>query len=766
MNASKSARGDDTSGRKDGKDLASQKMTMVFLALRRHATDGGTADKVLARTEDFVKALTTADPNSSASSVQPYDGLLRARLETMPRDKLNVLSKSASILQDVHAVVARIHVAAQAELLRREDALKSVEREGMQFLRSLVSGNTTVARHHFGQFDAAMKSVGTFADCRDLWCQIFDKWNRKDLEAARLAAVDFMERGRKPWIADLVDVMNEAPSLRMSTPLARVDRVLGTLLDVLPARDSLHIAQCIQRFQETVAREVPSAHGDVFAIDGYMDRLQWRLQTMSTNSLVELGEAVWSYAKEGADAVIAHLQYAIVADELRRRLPNVQRNGPEAVLAQMSRVEMNDLAVKAAYLFDTAQKRAPNADAKERIPGASFTLQELTDFNNVVNQNLAMRIVREYHLRSIERMTVEERDDAAWAVRLSRRWNVRAPEVDKDASTATKDPFNQQLLRLEQRLTAFDAAQSSNRAESGSTSTTDVPPLITRTRAFGKSVLATQTPMSKEPEKPLESADEEMSALLTILLSGDATAAQVQEQSRRFLTSQNREKNNSSQVQAIGNNNYIRRLRARLETKGPGAVEALVDATAKLKGGNAVVADIHAAAKAVLADRAGGEQHRARGTNAVDQGNSLVGRLGRAVSSAVQRRQEAQTEAQARLETADAKMAAIFAALLSTDPFNLNAVTAVKDFVEAMQAPHGNPIDDDAALGLYADRLNKRLIRMTHSELQALAVAIKGYLLHVEDRVVDGIRLAIEAQLKQRQPARTSPGGLNGGQSS
>lgn len=145
-----------------------------------------------------------------------------------------------------------------------------------------------------------------------------------------------------------------------------------------------------------------------------------------------------------------------------------------------------------------------------------------------------------------------------------------------------------------------------------------------------------------------------------------------------------------------------------------------------------------------------------------DKGILLVQEIGRFLIDECERREDAKTEEQMRFASGEVHMNLVLSALRSTKPFNdLNIAKAVGKFVEAMQPLYGEALSDSAAFDVYQDRsnqdrLNKTLNKMSPARLEAAAAGVKGYLREVQDPVVEGIGIAVEAQLEQRQRTNTN----------
>ncbi len=148
-----------------------------------------------------------------------------------------------------------------------------------------------------------------------------------------------------------------------------------------------------------------------------------------------------------------------------------------------------------------------------------------------------------------------------------------------------------------------------------------------------------------------------------------------------------------------------------------------------------------------------------------DKENPLVERVGLALKTEIQRRDDAKVEKLMRLAAADTPMKEVLDALRSNN--DIKAGMGVENFVKAMQPSNSSTaVSDGAAFDMYKDRLNKRLINMPQVDVEALAKGVENYLSNLDDPVVEGIRVAAEEALQQRLRTKISFGSLTDGPSS
>ncbi len=441
-------------------DSAELEMSNVFKALR-----AGKDSDVLASLKNFKEALEPLNQNSSrrdSNAGDMYNDRLQTRLHEMSLKNLKPLGEAAAKFQgrsvDQDPVVARLDVAIQAELAKRDALMAAADPHMSSLLDGLVSGNTTAVRACGNRFNAALTSVNNVqADYTDRLRANLDKLPQKDLEAVGPAARDFLEQADNPLVQYLDSAVKDVLSARMSATFKKADEELEKVLDALASGDASKIQRGVQAFTGAADPKAGSTRGDMSSFDAYNDRLQWRLGTMSMDHLIGLLQTRASATERDNDPVVARLDIAALAEYLLRLTQDVSSKGYQVGLSDFSREELRDLAGLVSTVVESVQRYAPNVKLADGIPGTSFNQKRLDDLRDGVDEQLAIRIVLEDHARPIAGMTVNERNDAAAAVQFCNERNLsplvpmnQTPEV----VNAHKSLWNTQLKRLADNLAA------------------------------------------------------------------------------------------------------------------------------------------------------------------------------------------------------------------------------------------------------------------------------------------------------------------------
>ncbi len=396
---------------------ADKSMTEIFKALLK-----GVSNDVKECIETFAAALKPLNKGSSKSHVfasEAYNARLQSRLQQMPQGNLQAVGAAAAKFPGKASdpVVASIDLAAQTELRRRLDVLKSADAPMNDVLVALAS-----------------KGVGEIADGVEQFMEALEPIQNISVNSDG-GAGDIYDDRLGMQLRNMKDKELQAVAKGAAHYLRNVD-------DAVVERIGVAVKEALQvRAQIAASTSATSPDQAMPAV----------LETLVAGK----ASTVKSIATE--------------VDLLLRTARDMSAEGAAFFLSGLSREQLRELIRAASHVLDNSSQPAPNAGPRDVISGTRLARKDLEAIREGAGRQLAISVVLSSYLTSVDglaRMPPAQLQEMDWAVKWCRSQNIVTPH-DTDSLNGkeilqVKATWENKVKGLESAITQFQARPTPN----------------------------------------------------------------------------------------------------------------------------------------------------------------------------------------------------------------------------------------------------------------------------------------------------------------